>query len=302
MICMGASRAGAAPAPLNVSFTKSLFTQVNENDAKASMKAWGQAVAKERSIAVDPRPKTWNDVGELRSALQRQEVDLLGLTVTAYAALGEVFEPGNIFFASDGKGTTERYVLLVHSDGPVTNLAGLRNRTLNIHTDPRLCLATFWLDTILAQAGGAAHQEYLGEVIQSSKLSAVVLPVFFKQKDACLVTEAAFRTMAELNPQLSRKLVPLAVSEEFVTMLFVFRKDYAPPFLSQLVQALRELHLSVAGQQVLTIFRIQRLEEGSAASLASAFSLMEAHARMFRATTAGQDAGSSAVKETEASL
>ncbi|MDZ7582121.1 MAG: hypothetical protein U5R30_16465 [Deltaproteobacteria bacterium] len=61
----------------------------------------------------------------------------------------------------------------------------------------------------------------------------------------------------------------------FSSMLFCFRADYAPPFKDKIMQGLRDLHLSPAGQQVLTIFHSEKLEVRPASAFQSAIDLLD---------------------------
>jgi hypothetical protein len=51
--------------PFRVGFSRRLFTDVNENDAKtASIRAWAQTVARERGIHMDPVAQLYDGIAE----------------------------------------------------------------------------------------------------------------------------------------------------------------------------------------------------------------------------------------------
>ena len=85
-----------------------------------------------------------------------------------------------------------------------------------------------------------------------------------------MVTRRGFETLAELNPQVGKDLRVLATSPEVVATVFCFRADYDSPVMDKLIAGLRELHLSAAGRQVLTVFQSDRLEEVPPSALDSA--------------------------------
>ena len=53
-----------------------MFTDVNENDAKAAVKAWAQTIARERGIETDPDPSIITGLSALTAALRNKQVDM----------------------------------------------------------------------------------------------------------------------------------------------------------------------------------------------------------------------------------
>jgi phosphonate transport system substrate-binding protein len=263
-----------------------MFTDVNVNDAKAAVKVWAQTIARERDVPTDPEPSILTGLSELTAALRGNQVDAIALTADEYEPLSQAVPLAPIFGTRFGGRTDEEYVLLVHGESGITNLANLRGRSLATYQNPRASLAPFWLDTLLAQRGLPPRGEFLGKQSGNSKLPRVVLPVFFRQSEACLVTRSGFDTMNEMNPQVGKTLKVLATSPKVVPAVFCLRANYAPPFKEKLLAGLRDLHATPAGQQVLTIFHSERLVEQPASCMNSALELLAAHRRLCVLTNA----------------
>ena len=98
-------------------------------------------------------------------------------------------------------------------------------------------------------------------ITPKDKVSAVVLPVFFRAADACLVTRQGFRTMSELNPQVGRQLREIAASPPLLPTVTCIRADYEPTIREIAVEAIREAGKNPASQQLLTVFQIGTLTE-----------------------------------------
>ena len=94
--------------------------------------------------------------------------------------------------------------------------------------------------------------------------------------------------MKELNPQVGRQLKIIVTSPEVVPAVFCFRADVAAATKAPYVVGLRELHQHAAGQQVLTIFHREKLEEQPAACLQSALDLMQTYNRLCGETNHAQ--------------
>ena len=272
-------RAGFSPRTINdtnrndsvfrIGFSSSMFTDVNENDAKAAVKVWAQTIARERGIETDPDPSILTGLDELASALRNKQVDMISLLAEEYCVLNADIPLAPLFVAYVNGKVEEEVVLLVRSDSGTERVEDLKGRHLITHSNPRASLAIPWLNSILLEKGLRPTAEFMGRVSQNTKLSSVVLPVFFRQSDACLVTRTGFDTMSELNPQIGKALKVLATSPKVVPILLCFRADYAPAFNDKILAGLRDLHLSPAGQQILTIFQSEKLEEIPATGLQS---------------------------------
>jgi len=220
----------------------------------------------------------------LLQALRSKSVDVVGISAIEYSVLSREIHFAPIFVTCNGGRTREQYLLLVRRDGQMNQLADLRGHSLAFHQNMRSCLAQPWLDTLLVKATGQPTAGCVDKLTHVPKLSQVVLPVFFHQLDACVVTRTEFETMSELNPQISQQLKVIATSPEVVTSVFCFRDDYAPAFKPQLLAAIHDLHTTPSGQQVLTIFQSEKIEEQPASCLDSARELLAQHDQICGAT------------------
>ncbi|HMP72889.1 MAG TPA: PhnD/SsuA/transferrin family substrate-binding protein [Kiritimatiellia bacterium] len=260
--------------PLRVGFSSTLFSDVNENDAKASVRAWGQAFAAERNIDVNPDAVIYKGVAAMQAALEAGSVDLLSLLTGEVEQLSDEVALNPIFVALVNGRSHEEVLLLVHEDSGIGDVEGLQGRSLLIYENPRASFAVPWMDGVLGDRGLPPLFSWVGRHKSTTRVSGVVLPVFFRQADACLVTRNAFETMVELNPQLGRSLKVVATSPEVVPVVLGVRAGYSPLMRGEVLEALAELHQSAVGQQVLTIFRSEQLVEYPPSVMESAFEIL----------------------------
>lgn len=265
---------------LRVGFSANMFVDVNKNDAKAALKAWAQVVASESGIPMEPEPSLLENTEAVTLAIRRNLIDAVALTTDQYWALLKEFEP-SIFITTINDGRiTEEYVLLVHRASGIDRIGDLRGRRLAVAQNPRMSLALAWIDTLLYKNGHRQAAEFFGEVTHLTKLAQVVLPVFFRKTDACLVTLQGFRTMSELNPQVGSQLKVLAISPELVPSGLWFREGYADRMRKQVLNQIDRLHTTPAGQQVLTIFHTTRLKLNPISNLNGTIEFLETHSRL----------------------
>jgi phosphonate transport system substrate-binding protein len=266
--------------PVRFAFSFRMFADVNENDAKASVKAWALALARERGVPMSIEPIVLSGDAALMKALRDASIDGAAVTTEEYLSLDAELQGTNLFMSFIGGHYTEEYLLLVRADSAIANLRGLRGRKITVFDNPRASLAPLWLDVILSEQGLGAPAEHFGQLLKAQKLAKVVLPVFFRQQDACIVTRRGFETMCELNPQVRAQLRVLATSPQLVPALGFIRRSYDSPLRDALLGALKGLEKSPAGTQVLTLFQSDQLHEAPATLLGTARELVEAHRRL----------------------
>ncbi len=263
-----------------IGFSSAMFTDVNDNDAKAAIRIWGEQITREKNVPADLVPFIIKDLGALRESLKEKKVDAVGITTIEYDQLRSDVVFSTLFVTSISGSIYERYVLLANRESPVKTLGDLGGRSFAVHSNPRACLAPMWLDTLLVHQGHPPISGFAGRIIREDKLAKVVLPVFFGRVAACVVSRSGFETMVELNPQLARQLVVLAESPAVVPAIFAFRADYEPEYKDKLVKGLQELQTSPAGQQVLTIFQSDNIEIQPLSSLDTALELIATHKQL----------------------
>jgi phosphonate transport system substrate-binding protein len=257
---------------------------VNEGDARLAMQAWRDAVVRQSGFLVDFHVSTLpNLVRELRD----HQLDGFTLTTLEFLDVQNYAGPSLLMDESYLSGGDE-YLLLVNEDSNLRTLADLRHKSLNVYDNPRMCLAANWLQSLLASSKLGTSEEFFGRPSSLSKLSKVVLPVYFRQIDACLVTRRGFSTMCELNPQLGRKLRVLASSPKLITTFMAFHKDTPTSARQRCEAALVGLHKSVAGQQALTLFESSRLVLTDISALRTTLDLVKTHDRA-RGNSAGRN-------------
>ncbi len=280
-------------APVRFAFSKRMFSEVNENDAQAAMKAWGQALSSERNIPFDPAVRILTGTEAIAAAVRDQLIDVITLPTDEYWEVRSMVPLGSILFGTNGNQIMEEYVLLVRGDSGIQRLADLRGRTLVVFQNTRTTLAPAWLEVELLQHQLGRAAQFWGRVTESTKLLRVILSVFFRQADACLVSLRGFETMVELNPQIGRQLKILAKSEPVVPALLCFRGDYPSANQEKIIEEAARVDETPAGRQTMALFQAERLLRGDPASLASSCALLELHRRLCAAvpdTTPGEPA------------
>lgn len=242
-----ASRQDAA-ATIRVALSSDSIIGVNHNDALAAIKSWAKAILKNRGIDIEVDTRIIYRPEELAEALRDGQADAASMSTKEFLELKT--KPEFIYLSTRKNSFTERYVLLVHRNRDVADVGDLRGRKLLLHNSMRMSLASTWVAAPL----GLSERE-AADITRIDNASRTVLPVFFRQADACVVTSSVFEIASELNPQLQKELRVLATSPEVVPALFFFRPGLTSHAKDELENAMLSLHESPAGQQVLILFQ-----------------------------------------------
>jgi phosphonate transport system substrate-binding protein len=269
--------AGEAPAALlhfRLAVSEGVIgAEVNESDATAAIQAWSNAVVKETGFQVEVHV-----AGKAAMAREVREHQVDGFTVTtlelldleSYAAQKMVADTVNAAGGDD-------YLILVHADSGIRDVSGLRRKTVGLYDSREMSLAGMWIETLLFSSNFGLPRDYFGRIASSNKLSRVVLPVYFHQTDACIVTRRGFSMMCELNPQLGRSLRIVASSPKLVSSVLAFHKDCPPEQRQQFIDAIIRLNKTAAGKQALTLFASTQLVAADASILRTTLDLVKAH-------------------------
>jgi len=262
-----------ASQPFHVVFTSGMFADVNLNDARAAITVWADSITRARGLSLMPVSDVYDDVNRLRVAIDAGRAHLVALSVEEYRRLARP-DFGTILLGQRG-GVAKEELLLLVKKGRFSSLADLGQRSLTVLEGVSHHMALAWLAVSLREAGLPDTQTHFGAVTSVAKPARAVLPVFFGQQDVALVDRAAFDLMVELNPQIGRDVVALATSPPMIHSVILFDKRFATASREATLDALLALHTTPRGQQLLSLFRLERLVAGTLADLAVSFDILD---------------------------
>ena len=247
------------PEKLNVGFTQTAFQGVNRLDAEAAFKTLSRTVGKNRGYDVTVNVHSYKTTAQFFAGLSAANLHVVVLDSWSYLEINrpDLLEP--VFVASDHSQAAKRCLLLARDDGQIETLSDLGGKSLNVLLSSNFSLGTQWLRVVLAEHHLGVPEEFFGTIHYDASAYTTVLPVFFGQKDVALVDSSKFEVMAELNPQL-RRLQVIASSEPLVNAVVCLRQSpwSSERFRKDMVEAMADLHLEPAGQQILALFRVGR--------------------------------------------
>lgn len=254
----------AAPAPdLRIGLPKTAFIATNLNDATAAYRVFVERLVRDRGLEAEVKSEVFVDGPSLVQALDRPTDPLHFVVMLGWDLVNEVIPPRvrpGWVIAIDGE-PGRNFVILARRDRAWRSLADLRDHSLIMWLSSGTEVSQFWLDTLLHEQGLPSARRHFSVVTEAEKPSNVILPVFFGAQDACLIDEASFKLMGELNPQVTRDLEVIARSDRFADILICLCDGAwpAPTWPTVLSDAINHLAETVEGRHILTMFRVEAL-------------------------------------------
>jgi phosphonate transport system substrate-binding protein len=195
---------------------------------------------------------------EVRVDLKEKQIDIMVFLAGEYLEVENEHNLIPSYVPRRGVTAEDRTLLLAHKDIGISDIAQLKDKSLIIQQYSKATLGLEWLECRLLGGGFSRTSDFFKSTIDSPKASTAVLQVFFRQTDACLVTEYDFDVLAELNPQIAEQLSIVASSPLYAPSVVCVREDYGR-HREDLVEGLAELHMEPSGQQLLMLFRVDSL-------------------------------------------
>ena len=265
--------------PLRVAFASDVMPGLSPSEAEASIEVWAMELARGRGIALQATTKVYGELDALEKDMAAGRVHLVTMTTQRYWRL-RTPAFGTVLVGQRHGHVGQEVLLLVRKDGGIRTLADLRGRSLMVLEGGGEGMARAWLDLLLLEQGMGDTASFFGATYSVPKANRAALPVFFGQRDACLLTKGAFDTIAELNPQLGTALSAVATSPPLQHSLVLVGAQYDPATRPAVLDALLNLHQTPRGQQVLSLFGRERLVVGTAADLLPTLQLLDRLARL----------------------
>lgn len=262
---------------LVIGYSAQVFYNVDPRDVIGLTKVWVSLADRKLKYGGETSVAIYKTLAEVEGALERNEVDILVMIPEEFIFLrGRV--PLTPVLSSDyGKNFYDELLLLVRRDSGITRISQLRGKTLRVETGQKGSIPLQWLDHFLTARTSSGVKGLFSSISEIPKASQVLMPVFFKQCDACLVSQTSFDVLSEMNPQIGRQLQIIEKSPGFVTGILAVRKDIRNPRRDAMVEILQDMHNDPKGKQLLTLFRINRLVPFKPEHLAAAEKVIRVH-------------------------
>lgn len=249
---------GSEPQKIRTGFSIYLFKDVDIRDATVAIKMWGDELLKNLGMNFSPESKIYETNDDIINALNNNELELISISTLDYFEIAKKaqIEPSLITTIKGNPGDV--FILVVRKESNYKNIESLNGKTILRPGGTYGRIIDVWISNLILEKNRPV-ENYFSEVRTVEKPSQALLPVFFKQADACVVTESSFITMKELNPQISKELIAIELSPIYPNGLMCINKNISPELKTKIVSAAKTLSQSVSGKQILTLFKTENV-------------------------------------------
>ncbi len=231
---------------------------VNRKDADVAIQMLAEQLIKELK---DYQIKNiiYPDLQSAVKDINEGQLDILTLSTLAYFKIKDNTPITPEYITSPWDRPENEFLLLVHRDSNINSLKKKKNKRIVIKKDYSYQMVLMWLNTLLIERSLPDAATFFKTIKHTDKDSKTILPVFFKQADACIVHRQTFNTMKELNPQVGKRLMALFESPGFVMSITCHHNN-----MDKKIKDLINIHTESAdktpmGKQILTIFKMKNL-------------------------------------------
>jgi ABC-type phosphate/phosphonate transport system substrate-binding protein len=246
------------PQELRIASIGALAPGINSEDAQLALEIIMQKTMLRKS---DPFRITLGvipDIDSTNALLASNRYHFLALNGLDFVALSRSMALTPLIILSKHDRPTETLLLVTQKNRSLQDLLKSEKRVAVIDQNRTGEMSKRWLDTVLWQTSYPASDRFFTTIKRANKTSQVLLPVFFGQADACVVTASAFALMAELNPQIENRLTVLERSPELVTMLLCATDQAGPEVREIVLSEAQSVEGDPSLQQALTIVQMKR--------------------------------------------
>lgn len=277
----GAAQERPTGGTLRFGFSAALVEDATITDAMAAMVYWVKAVGVAAGLWQDAEARVLDDSSAIAAAIAQNRLHLFALSTTEYLGAERALaaEPCMAYEAHDQ--VEVEYVLVARAGTrSVQELAG--KRLSHFNPTGHRGIGEVWLDVTLLDAGLPERDRAFAQVRPAKKATQALLPVFFNQADAALVTGSAFDTAVEMNPQIGRSLVVVARSPRLLPGLICASRLLSPERRRRWVESATTIHETPQFKQTFMVLRMNRLVPWNARYLDAARALVGRHAELKR--------------------
>ncbi len=241
--------------------SRSLFREFNAADGVAATKVWLETLCGDRGIAEDNEVFLFGTQSEMTDAALEGRFDVAIMTTPEFLALSQTGVVRQWFTYRRGGALGQRLSLIVSKDRGVRSIHDLAGQQVILFASEHTDIARLWLGIQTLEAVGRDADQFFASVeTASQKASLAVLPVYFGQKAACVVTDEAFALAVELNPQIGRQLESIARSQPLAPVVICASTRSDPGMLEQVYRAFETGHEDPRVRQAFVTYRLERLE------------------------------------------
>lgn len=272
-----AQAAGPDTMDFVVGYSIKEISDVDPKDIEAALKVWSKELGNAYHFRVEAN--LYDNVDKLVADFNESKLNFMIMNSIDYFRRAKILKVKPEASPYRNGKPTMKYVVLAGTIRHLAEIGILKNKKLSIAKNNHL--GQIYLDTLLMRSKLSSSDRFFAGIDEKSKESQAILDVFFGKSGACVVSETAFQTMKELNPQVGSKLHVLAESPEFIYTVGIFHPSYPPDYKKKAFIGIgTDYKHHERGKQIILLFNIDRMDRITDGQLETVRQLVSEHDRL----------------------
>jgi ABC-type phosphate/phosphonate transport system substrate-binding protein len=268
---------------LRMGYMGSVYQEMTNSDIKAAVSVLIKKIAWKNFGKSEAR--YFDSITDLAKSIKAGTVQVACLPPEQYMDLKERCPIEPLLVTTTSSSDETELLLLVRKDSGIRSLQDLRRRTLVMppqRTNKVKSLFRLWIETLLLRQGDSNVGSYFSSIKETMTTVQVIMPVFFRQADACVVTRHVFELTAELNPQINSELTAIAAIQKLSQGIISVDSRLPRETKEDIKHAFLALNQSAEGRQLLMLYQINTFNPYRPGYLKATEALFAEHQHLLR--------------------
>lgn len=237
---------------------KNSFINVSQNDATVAINVWANKLRKKLNIAAKFKLMVFDNTKDMINYNTKNNLGMVLLNSINFLRLHDKMSLYPIFISSNSKSIYTK-LLLITKKTNAENISGFKGKKLGFYLRESNPIPKLWMDVVLAKNKLCSEEKFFSRLKEYNSDPQVLFSVFFGQTDIGIVSEAAYETMNELNPQIGKQLKILLTSPGFVFDVASFTQTSRNNSYSRKIKKNAVLlNSSPEGKELMTLMKTER--------------------------------------------
>lgn len=234
-----------------------IYPNVDRNDGRLALELLMQKTIHKNAYPYGVKLSFIDPQTDIPAAIERGGYHFVTLSSIDYFKYHQTVVLDPILIPSKIEQPTEQLLFLVAKDQDLSTIAKKEGRSLIIETGSSGDLSRLWLDTLLQGNGYPDSKRYFTNIRRVSKPGRAIIPVFFGQADACIITRHALKVIKELNPQMDQRVKILFQSEGLVRLMICSTDKPSQKAVATLIRETTVMDKNPDTRQAMTILQMK---------------------------------------------
>lgn len=253
-------KTGSSLEEVNIIISEDVLGNVNRSDARAAMELVLKEIVSELSLKERPIiPEIINNMDEIKKRIKQDKADAIAFFSLDYLKYKSELPVKPLFLVQKNEEPGVKYIVLIKNGSNIKSLSDLESKKILSLDNREEEIVEKWLYIEMKKENIKNPLEIINNFIKIPKATKRVFSVFFEKSDACVISKAQFKSMCDLNPQLSTQLKVLIESPTYITQVYCLNTASKKKGMSETMNISLKLNYTKNGNKLLSLFQILKI-------------------------------------------